>query len=51
MYSEIYEKSGSVIIQELGKRYSDYRKRMRYTQKNVSAKSGISVFTISSFEN
>lgn len=51
MYSELYEKSGSDIIRELGKRYSDYRKRMRCTQKEVSEKSGLSVFTISSFEN
>lgn len=51
MYSELYEKSGSDIIRELGKRYSDYRKRMKYTQKAVSEKSGLSVFTISSFEN
>lgn len=51
MYSEIYEKSGSEIIRELGKRYGDYRKRMGYTQKEAAAKSGISVFTISSFEN
>lgn len=51
MYSELYEKSGSDIIQELGKRYSDYRKRMGYTQKEVAEKSGLSVFTISSFEN
>ena len=51
MYSELYEKSGSDIIRELGKRYSDYRKRMGYTQKEVAEKSGLSVFTISSFEN
>ena len=51
MYSEIYEKSGSELIRDLGKRYSEYRKRMGYTQKYVSGKSGISVFTISSFEN
>jgi transcriptional regulator with XRE-family HTH domain len=51
MYSELYEKSGSEIIRELGKRYSDYRKRFGYTQKEVSEKSGLSVFTISSFEN
>ncbi len=51
MYSEFYEKSGSEIIKELGKKYSDYRKRMKYTQKDVSEKSGLSVFTISSFEN
>ena len=51
MYSEIYEKSGSDIIRETGERYSSYRKRMGYTQKDVSARSGISLFTISSFEN
>lgn len=51
MYSEYYEKSGSEIIKGLGKKYSDYRKRMKYTQKEVSEKSGLSVFTISSFEN
>lgn len=51
MYSELYEKSGSEIIRELGKRYQDYRKRMGYTQKEISEKSGLSVFTISSFEN
>ena len=51
MYSEIYEKSGSDIIRGLGEQYSNYRKRMGYTQKDVAAKSGLSVFTISSFEN
>ena len=51
MYSELYEKSGSDIIRELGKKYSEYRKRMGYTQKEVSVRSGLSVFTISSFEN
>jgi len=51
MYNEIYEESGSDIIRKLGKRFSDYRKRMEFTQKDVAAKSGISVFTISSFEN
>lgn len=51
MYSDLYEKSGSDIIRELGKRYSEYRKRMEYTQKEVAEKSGLSVFTISSFEN
>jgi transcriptional regulator with XRE-family HTH domain len=51
MYDELYEQSGSDIIQQLGKRYSDYRKRMSYTQKEVSVKSGLSIFTISSFEN
>lgn len=51
MYSELYEKSGSDIIRELGKRYGDYRKRMKYTQKEVAENSGLSIFTISSFEN
>jgi len=51
MYNELYEQSGSDIIRQLGKQYSDYRKRMGYTQKEVAEKSGLSVFTISSFEN
>jgi len=51
MYSDLYEQSGSEIIQQLGKRYSQYRKRMGLTQKEVSEKSGLSLFTISSFEN
>lgn len=51
MYTDLYEQSGSDLIRQLGKRYSDYRKRMGYTQKAVAEKSGLSVFTISSFEN
>ena len=51
MYNELYEQSGSDMIRQLGKRYSEYRKRMGYTQKKVAEKSGLSVFTISSFEN
>lgn len=51
MYTELYEQSVSDIIRQLGKRYSDYRKRMGYTQKEVAERSGLSVFTISSFEN
>jgi len=51
IYNELYEQSGSDIIRQLGKRYSEYRKRMDYTQKEVAEKSGLSVFTISSFEN
>ena len=51
MNIDLYEQSGSDLIRQLGKRYSDYRKRMGYTQKEVSEKSGLSVFTISSFEN
>ncbi|HNZ81591.1 MAG: helix-turn-helix domain-containing protein [Bacteroidales bacterium] len=51
MYSDLYEKSGSEIIRELGKRYAGYRKRMGFTQKEIASKSGLSLFTISSFEN
>lgn len=51
MYDELYEQSGSDLIRQLGKRYSDYRKRMGFTQKEVAVKSGLSIFTISSFEN
>ena len=51
MYNELYEQSGSDMIRQLGKRYSEYRKRMGFTQKKVAEKSGLSVFTISSFEN
>jgi transcriptional regulator with XRE-family HTH domain len=51
MYNELYELSGSDIIRQLGKRFRDYRKRMDYTQQEVAAKSGLSIFTISSFEN
>lgn len=39
------------MIRELGKRYRDYRKRMGFTQKEIALKSGLSLFTISSFEN
>ena len=51
MYNELYEQSGSDIIRKLGKRYSVYRKRMGYPQKEVAEKSGLSIFTISTFEN
>jgi transcriptional regulator with XRE-family HTH domain len=51
MFNELYEQSGSDIIRKLGKSYGNYRKRMGYTQKEVAGKSGLSVFTISSFEN
>lgn len=51
MYGEIYEKTGSEIIREIGSRYSFYRKRMGYTQKEIADKSGLSIFTISTFEN
>jgi len=51
MQNDLYEQSGSDIIRQLGKRYCDYRKRMGFSQKQVSERSGLSVFTISTFEN
>jgi transcriptional regulator with XRE-family HTH domain len=51
MYGEIYSISGSDMIRDLGKKYSLYRKRIGYKQKDVAEKSGLSIFTISSFEN
>jgi transcriptional regulator with XRE-family HTH domain len=51
MRSELYEQANSEIIRQLGTRYSEYRKRMGFTQKQVSGQTGLSVFTISSFEN
>jgi transcriptional regulator with XRE-family HTH domain len=51
MLDDIDEQSGHEIIKELGKRYSIYRKQMGYTQKDVANKSGLSIFTISTFEN
>ena len=45
------EKSGHELIKELGQRYKSYRKQMGQTQKMISTQSGLSIFTISSFEN
>jgi len=38
-------------IQQLGKRYAQYRKRVGMTQKAVSEHTGLSIYTISCFEN
>nr|WP_320058222.1 helix-turn-helix transcriptional regulator [uncultured Bacteroides sp.] len=51
MKDDIYAQSNSDIIRELGTRFKDYRKRMGLTQKEVAAHTGLSVFTISTFEN
>ena len=49
--NELDDKSASEIVRLLGRRYSTYRRRMKFTQKQVSEQSGLSIFTISSFEN
>jgi len=51
MYSKLYEKANTELIREVGLRYREYRKRMGFTQKAVAEKSGLSIFTVSSFEN
>lgn len=43
--------SGVEIVQDLGKRFAQYRKRAGVTQNQVASQSGISQFTISGFEN
>lgn len=39
------------LISELGRRYKTYRKALKMSQKQVSDKTGVSLFTISAFEN
>lgn len=39
------------LISELGRRYKIYRKALKMSQKQVSEKTGVSLFTISAFEN
>ena len=43
--------SSAEIVKVLGKRFAQYRKQCKMTQKEVSEQSGLSVFTISGFEN
>lgn len=47
---DIYEKSNTRLIQELGERFRNYRLRYNKTQKEIAQDTGLSVFTISSFE-
>ena len=46
----IEAKSNYEIISELGARFKDYRVFSNMTQKEVSERSGVSIFTISQFE-
>jgi len=47
---ELYGKSDAELIIELGGRFKQYRLQSRMTQKEVSYQSGVSIFTIRSFE-
>ena len=46
----IEAKSNSEIISELGGRFKQYRLFSNLTQKEVAVKAGVSIFTISQFE-
>jgi len=49
-----YEKSAysvEEVIHRLGREYGELRKQKGYTQKQVSEHSGLSIFTISTFES
>ncbi|MBE6259901.1 MAG: helix-turn-helix domain-containing protein [Prevotella sp.] len=48
---ELYGKSNSELIMELGNRFKEYRLACRMTQKEVSEKAGISLFTVKTFES
>ena len=50
MTKDIYALSNREMVATLGKRFQQYRKRMGFTQKTLSEKTGTSIFTISSFE-
>ena len=49
--TELYGRSNNDIIVELGRRFRDYRKELRMTQKDIAEKTGVSVMTIVRFEN
>ncbi|MCR4848039.1 MAG: helix-turn-helix domain-containing protein [Bacteroidales bacterium] len=48
---QIDDMSNAELVAMLGERYKDYRIRMGKSQKEVAEFSGVSVFTISQFEN
>lgn len=48
---EIYAKSNSDFIIDLGHRFKEYRLTCRMTQQEVADKAGVSLFTIRAFEN
>ena len=47
----VNEMSNAELVAMLGERYKDYRIRMGKSQKEVAEFSGVSVFTVSQFEN
>lgn len=49
--TDFYEYSIPELIKLLGTRFKDYRLRSNMTQKEVSEQSGVSINTITKFEN
>lgn len=47
---DIYEYSNPEIIRQLGRRYKEYRLRLGVTQQQVAEKVGLSIYTVSQFE-
>ncbi len=47
---ELYERSNSDIVVELGRRFRDYRIALRMTQQQIASQCGVSVMTIVRFE-
>lgn len=48
---QISDLSNAELVALLGERYKDYRIRIGKSQKEVAEFSGVSVFTVSQFEN
>jgi len=49
--ADFYEYSIPEIVKLLGARFKDYRLRSNMTQKEVAEQSGVSIITITRFEN
>ena len=49
--ADFYEYSTPELVRLLGVRFKEYRLRCNFTQKEVSAQSGIGLTTIHKFEN
>lgn len=51
MKPDIYELTNNDIVRELGKRFKEYRLNYAKTQKEIAEYSGLSMATVSNFEN
>lgn len=51
MNQNLYAQSNSDIIKSLGLRFKEYRRRLGLSQKDIAEQTGLSIFTISTFES